>query len=106
MEKAQRPDFENIWKLESELLAVPNDKEATKIEKLRRQIADLRAKQPRRHPLWAFFKEKTEADHEDELQYLSAEQQAEGSSRQGEFSLAVSIQKPAAKLANAGKSAT
>lgn len=100
VEKAQRPDFEKIWRLESEL-AVEQDQ--AKVKKLREQIAAVRAAQPRRHPLWAFFREKTQADHEDEQEYLSAEQKAEGSSRPGEFSLAVSIQKPVAKIGNSGK---
>lgn len=100
VEKAQRPDFEKIWKLEGDL-AVERDE--SKAAGLSEQLEKLRLGQPKRHPLWAFFREKTKEDHEDELQYLSASDKGEGSSRPSEFSLAMSIQKPDAKSGKSGE---
>jgi hypothetical protein len=99
VERAQQPDFKKIWKLEADLA---NERDDGKTDGLVKQLEKLRLEQPKRHPLWAFFREKTKEDHDDELQYLSADQKGDGSNRPGEFSLAVSIQRPDAKMGRSG----
>lgn len=61
-EKAQNPDFEKMWRLQDEINSTTSSRE---LETKTKELEELRANQPRRHPLWAFFHEKTKRDAED-----------------------------------------
>ena len=69
--------------------------------KAREDLDALRRNQPKRHPLWAFFHDKTQAEVEEDVQYrlqrrskVGTASEAEESTEPGAYSLAYSLQKP------------
>lgn len=100
-EKAQRPDFETLWRLQEEASASTSKNE---IAEKRKQIAELRANQPRRHPLWAFFREVTKRDIEDMQHFKPVEKGPDGEEKPypGYYALGSSVLRPNKDLDTSG----
>lgn len=94
-EKAQSPDYKKLWTLEDQIVGGTTSKAR---EKARVELEQLRRDQPKRHPLWAFFAEKTQKEMDEEAKAGGS------SSSAGQHSLAVSLQKPDALAGNSGRS--
>lgn len=88
-EKAQRPEWERIWKLEDEIATTASE---SKKAQLAEQLQQLKANQPWRHPLWAFFHEKSRTEYEEELR--EREQAGLTDDFPGAYSLAYSLEAP------------
>jgi hypothetical protein len=102
-EKAQQPDFEKMWRLQDEISSTTSARERD--EKVQ-QLADLRANQPKRHPLWAFFHEKTKRDQEDAEKHVTFGKDANGQETippAGYYSLAYSLDKPNREASRSGE---
>ena len=96
-EKAQSPDYKKVWTLEDQIVGGTTSKAR---EKARLELEQLRKDQPKRHPLWAFFAEKTQKEMDEEAKAGGS------SSSAGQHSLAVSLQKPDALAGNSGELAS
>lgn len=103
-ERAQQPDYEKLWRLQDEISAGTNERE---ISNKTKELEELRVKQPRRHPLWAFFHERTRAGAEDAEKYMTFKTDSEGKelAPPGYFSLGFSLDKPDRAASTSGKSA-
>lgn len=101
-EKAQQPDYEKMWRLQDEVASTTSSRE---FEEKSKQLAELRANQPKRHPLWAFFHEKTKRDSEDMEKNAKFTKGPDGEDRapRGYYSLANSIDRPNREASRSGK---
>lgn len=102
VEKAQQPDYEKIWRLQDEIAATTSSRE---FEEKSKQLAELRANQPRRHPLWAFFHEKTKRDAEDVEKHAKFTKGRDGVDvpPPGYYSLANSLDRPNREASRSGE---
>lgn len=105
-EGKQWPDLEKIWDAE-DTLSRP-EVTAKEAEKATKTLLEQRQNQPKRHPLWAFFHEKSRADIDADLNLKIAA----GKARQGDAltkgsganSLAYALETPDNIAARSGKS--
>lgn len=103
VERAQRPDFEAIWAAERSL-AVLQDTEP-EYKKAAQKLHELRSSMPKRHPLWAFFHEKTAKDAQDEVEARRIRREKTGhtATEPDEFSLAYALEPSSTTQFNSGK---
>ncbi|KAK9897797.1 MRP-L47-domain-containing protein [Cystobasidium minutum MCA 4210] len=102
-EKAQQPDFEKLWRLQDEIASTTNARE---LEQKTKELAELRANQPRRHPLWAFFHEKTKRDAEDLDKYAKWTKGPNGEDipPPGYYALGNALNRPNREASRSGRS--
>lgn len=105
-EQKQLPNYDAIWLAEGEVTAAGENesKRSAALEKVQR----LRAAAPERHPLWAFFHEKSqdevEADRKDKLAKGKGKALDEAAPSSGEYSLAYSLKIPDVTAGRSGES--
>ena len=103
-EREQRPDFEKIGRLQDDIALATTDKG---LQKAKENLDKLRQNQPSRHPLWAFFHEKTPSEITEEKDMLTL---AEGASEDrlstvpGAYSLAHALEMPKKAAERSGQS--
>ena len=91
VEQGQLPDYSKIWSLEDRLMGETKE---DKRKGLAEELANLRLGSPRRHPLWAFFHEKTRIDYENEQTDYEVRKVVDKETQPGYYSLAYSLVKP------------
>lgn len=103
-ERAQWPDYAKIWQLEDKVQQARSGKGNSKdLEKNQSALLELRRDQPKRHPLWAFFHEKSQEELEGELRNRSEKSEDIATAAPGTYSLASALEAPNKSAGTSGQ---